>query len=855
MKNITTFRPALFTPRFMQKSLLLGACLLLSLFTRTASAGLTFWDPQGTTGANPFTGSMTGTWENSSWSTVSGGQASPTTWVSGNAVVFAVHSGTATPAYTITMKNNQTVAGFFDDELDTAADGITTNVTITGAGILTLGPANLNGFACASGSYMTFNNVMAGSTTAGLDAQDTGQQFLNGANTYVGGTYLGYSGASWAGILNFNSTSSFGGSNIYIVNVTAGLTGALVAEGTAAITLTNDVIFDTTAAQNLNIVGVSAANGGVTMSGRLILTGGAAGAGSAGLISTSPLATYGTLNLSSGGGAGALVTISGVISGTNGFNKWNTGALALTNVNTYGKSGTLLGSTLAEQGWLVLGNSSGSATGASQVFATNLASVSVVTTTTGTSPNIITNYTTNYSYAAPFGTLTGNGKATNTVTVSGAYISATNWPTGNAGGVATLNTGPLTFGPATIISSIVATNHQGSTVNHAFQTNLAAMSAPRYTVGISSGSAADLLNVTGALTINATASVPLNLDLTSLTSTGAQGAMASPSAFDNTQSYSWKIIATTTGITGFNPANIAINTAGTTGGFANSLGSGIFTVTTNNDASGHNVYLNFGTPPALSSCQGNISDTSAAGSCGQTESFSSSFTGSPVPTMTYTIPGPTTITSPYFFPVGTTTVTATAVNGFGSPATCSFTVTISDVSPPTAGPFSLGAVDTMTATVSVAKMLILAGQSPSGCPLFIVSSPQPTAAHGTVVVSGAVGSQTLAYTPTGNYVGPDTINYTLSDGGGTAAGTIDVTVAANGPGSNGITITGTPTSANLLFYGIPGQAYYIQTSSPGLTGPWTDLPGTPIVADSLGMINYTVTNPPSPSFYRTSVNP
>ena len=62
-------------------------------------------------------------------------------------------------------------------------------------------------------------------------------------------------------------------------------------------------------------------------------------------------------------------------------------------------------------------------------------------------------------------------------------------------------------------------------------------------------------------------------------------------------------------------------------------------------------------------------------------------------------------------------------------------------------------------------------------------------------------------------------------------------------------------NAILQAHGIPGTNYYLQYSSPFITGPWQDLPGTPVPADGSGLINYTVTNAPTPSFYRTSTTP
>ncbi|MBX2928523.1 MAG: hypothetical protein KF852_11855, partial [Saprospiraceae bacterium] len=85
--------------------------------------------------------------------------------------------------------------------------------------------------------------------------------------------------------------------------------------------------------------------------------------------------------------------------------------------------------------------------------------------------------------------------------------------------------------------------------------------------------------------------------------------------------------------------------------------------------------------PSIATCQSNITTGTDPGLCTASESFSAIATGCPVPTITYAI-GMTTITSPYNFPVGTTTVNVTASNGVSPDATCSFTVTVTDTQAP-----------------------------------------------------------------------------------------------------------------------------------------------------------------------------
>ena len=77
------------------------------------------------------------------------------------------------------------------------------------------------------------------------------------------------------------------------------------------------------------------------------------------------------------------------------------------------------------------------------------------------------------------------------------------------------------------------------------------------------------------------------------------------------------------------------------------------------------------------SCPGNITVNNTIGQCGAIVNYPAAIaTGSPVPVITYSQNSGT------FFPVGVTTVTATATNACGV-ATCTFTITVVDAQPPT----------------------------------------------------------------------------------------------------------------------------------------------------------------------------
>src|SRR5689334_3114337 len=81
----------------------IGLFLSSFLLANFAHAAVDYWDPQGTTGANPYTGTMTGIWENNDWSTSNTGSATPTAWAEADAACFGINSGIGTPAYTVTM--------------------------------------------------------------------------------------------------------------------------------------------------------------------------------------------------------------------------------------------------------------------------------------------------------------------------------------------------------------------------------------------------------------------------------------------------------------------------------------------------------------------------------------------------------------------------------------------------------------------------------------------------------------------------------------------------------------------------------------------------------------------------------
>src|SRR5262249_47501282 len=90
--------------------------------------------------------------------------------------------------------------------------------------------------------------------------------------------------------------------------------------------------------------------------------------------------------------------------------------------------------------------------------------------------------------------------------------------------------------------------------------------------------------------------------------------------------------------------------------------------------------LTVNSAPHITVCPGNSTVSTDPGQCSASVAIAATVTGSPVPTLVYQV-GPTTITSPYPFPLGAPPVLCTATNALGKD-TCRFTVTVLDTEKP-----------------------------------------------------------------------------------------------------------------------------------------------------------------------------
>lgn len=219
--------------------------------------------------------------------------------------------------------------------------------------------------------------------------------------------------------------------------------------------------------------------------------------------------------------------------------------------------------------------------------------------------------------------------------------------------------------------------------------------------------------------------------------------------------------------------------------------------------------------------------------CGASVAFTSSVSGSPAPELTYSImkDGQTvSITSPYFFPVGTTIVTASATNGCGSDSE-TFTVTVEDQQAPE--------VLTQNVTVALEKGVatVTAAQVDKGS-------------------SDACGIVSLVVSPstfTCENIGLNTVTLTATDThGNTAVRTATVTVVGTVPAPaiavNPSSTVNTGGVATHLYLGYGPQSVTLAASG-GVSYQWSPATGlssttsaSPVFkATTAGTFTYTVT--------------
>jgi autotransporter-associated beta strand protein len=266
------------------------------------------------TGSGPVTKQGSGTWTLSGANTYTGA-----TTVSAGTLAITNASGLGTTAAGTTIASGATL------DLQGVAVGAE-SITINGGTLATsTGTSSLSGaislgasgstFSVA-GTQLTLSGIISGGN--GFTKTGSGTLILSGGNTYTGATTVS------AGTLAITNASGLG--------TTAA--GTTIASGAT-----------------LDLQGVAVGAESITINGGTLAT------------STGTSSLSGAISLGASGStfsvAGTQLTLSGIISGGNGFTKTGSGTLTLSNANTYTGTTTISAGTLKAGNAAALGPSTG----------------------------------------------------------------------------------------------------------------------------------------------------------------------------------------------------------------------------------------------------------------------------------------------------------------------------------------------------------------------------------------------------------------------------------------------------------------------------------------------------------------
>jgi autotransporter-associated beta strand protein len=493
----------------------------------------------------------------------------------------------------------------------------------------------------------TLRSTKAGNTTQTFVSANrgisvgTGGAIFDLADTTLGNTFLIYDGTISNGA---NAITKTGPAVLALSGTIAGTGPIMVAQGTlrlrgasdrinnsASLTLNSGTTFDMATGSLSETIASVSGSGSILMgsSSTLIL-----------------------------GGDNSSTTFSGVISGSGGkLTKNGTGTLTLNGASSFSGGITLGAGTIA------VGNDAGMGSGSINVFGTAGVSRSIAASagsrtvansfilSSADGLNISGSHDITFSGSFQMGQTGSGGNRSLTVnntgvtTISGVIFQAgTTARTFTKAGTGTLVlSGPNTYSGGTIVSAgalrlnsssaagtgAITVSSGGTLGGSASVTNSVALSGTispgtspgtlstgsetwngggHYTWKInnatgSAGSAWDLLNVNGSLAIPATPASPFMIDVTSLTSGNVAG---NADNFNNQTGYTWTIVSTTGGITGFDAAAFSISTTG----FSNPLGTGSFSLALANG--GNDLVLKFVVPLAITSQPASLTRNASA---------------------------------------------------------------------------------------------------------------------------------------------------------------------------------------------------------------------------------------------------
>jgi fibronectin-binding autotransporter adhesin len=515
-------------------------------------------------------------------------------------------NGTSTGATLLTGTNTYvgTTTIFTGVVTATSNFGSASNtVALNGGGLLATGGTRTNNYAVSLGaangwlraaaSGDTLNQAAAISGTGNLLKSGSGVVNLQTANTNSGDVRI------FDGTLNAANVNALQNATLDMNAADAGTLGLTVAGNTTY------NIGGLKGSRNIDNTGdtlsVGANNQSTTYSGNLSGAGGFTKVGSGALTLDGVNSYSGGSTVSAGSVIGDADSLQGAITnnaavefaqatsgtyagsmgGTGSFTKTGGGTLTMSGTNSYGggstvSAGRLVGTTSSIQGSITnnaevefaqatAGTYSGAMTGSGSLTKSGAGAV----TLTGAS---------SYGGATDVsaGTLVvnaDNSGATGALSVaSGATLAGS----GTHGGAVALNAGS-TVSPGNSPGTFTAASGTwAGGANYNWQLTNAAGSA---------GTDWDLFSFTGGLDITATSGSPFAVNLWTLSGTGPD-VNGNASNFNSNSSYSWRIATAAGGVTGFAANKFTVNTSSTngTGGFANSFGSGQFSVAnTGND--------------------------------------------------------------------------------------------------------------------------------------------------------------------------------------------------------------------------------------------------------------------------------
>lgn len=424
--------------------------------------------------------------------------------------------------------------------------------------------------------YLTYLNVSGGemisgassaSTTTVTNATFSPTSFSGSVTLNAGATLKARSAFSSSGSVTLGASDSTFNTNSYDVTLsnTVSGTGALNKAGTGTLTLSGS-------SNNFSGgVNVQAGTVKLSSSGALTSTSTVALSSGASLDLNNTSRTIGQLS-----GAGnvtlgsATLTVnqstnselSGALSGTGGLTKSGTGTLTLSGTNTAS------GATTVSAGTLQIGNGGTSGSLAGNI--TNNATLAFNRSDASTYSGVISGSGAVTKSGGGTLTLSGINTYSGATTISAGTLklsgsvanSAFTVAGGTLAGAGTLGALIIDDGGTLAPGNSPGTLHAGATTFASGGSYLWEINNVNGTAGADPGW--DLLSITGGLTISATNADPFTIDLTSLTSGNVAGLAT---GFSTNASYSFTLVSTTTGISGFSTDKFYLDTSG----FANTF--------------------------------------------------------------------------------------------------------------------------------------------------------------------------------------------------------------------------------------------------------------------------------------------